>query len=104
LILMEVLLSSFHKIPFTCSYLPGKANLPALGLIYWLAFGIYAYSTAALEAWMYHEPVAWTIAIAGGAVILQRLAARRNRSLNEGLNIEYEDLPSPAVQSLGLNA
>lgn len=103
-ILMEVLLYSFHKIPFTCSYLPGKANLPALGLIYWLAFTVYAYSTASLEKWMYHEPVAWVIVIAAAVVILQRLIARRNRSAGGGFSIEYEDSPSPALLSLDLNS
>ncbi len=103
LILMEILLYAFHKIPFTCSHLPGKANLPALGVVYWLAFTLYAYSAASLERWMLHHPAAWIIAVAADIVVLQRLIARRNRALARGFSFEYEDPPWPAVQSLGLN-
>ena len=52
LILVELLLINFRKIPFTCSYQPGKANITVLGIFYWFAFTTYAYSMAALERWL----------------------------------------------------
>ncbi|HEV2245547.1 MAG TPA: hypothetical protein VGW37_02740 [Terriglobia bacterium] len=104
LILTELLLYSFHKIPFTCSHLPGKLNLPLTGAIYWIVFAIYAYSMASLEQWMLQAPLAWVIALAIEAVVLNRVMARRNRALTTGQGVEYEDRPVPAVQTLDLNA
>lgn len=51
LLLMELLLIDFHKIPFTCTYLPGKAHLLTRWVVYWFAFSIYGYQLAILEDW-----------------------------------------------------
>jgi hypothetical protein len=104
LILVELLLYSYHKIPFTCSHLPGKLNLPLTGAIYWFVFAFYAYSMASLEEWMFHVPVAWIVVLGMEAVILNRLMAHRKRALAAGQGVEYEDRPVPAVQTLDLNA
>lgn len=104
LILTELLLYSFRKIPFTCSHLPGKANLPLMGAIYWLVFAFYAYLMASLEKWMFNEPVAWIVVLGIEVIILNRIIAHRNRSLARGPGVEYEDQPIPAVQTLGLSA
>ena len=48
LILVELLLINFRKVPFTCSYQPGKAYITLLGLFYWFAFTTYAYTMARL--------------------------------------------------------
>ena len=45
----EAVLLGFSKIAFTCSYLPGKANVKLLGVFYVAAFTIYAYSMAVVE-------------------------------------------------------
>jgi hypothetical protein len=104
LILVEILLYSYHKIPFTCSHLPGKLNLPLTGALYWLVFAFYAYSMASLEVWMFHVPMAWIFVLAIEVVLLNRVMSRRKRSLAAGPGIEYEDRPIPAVQTLDLNA
>lgn len=104
LILVELLLFSYRKIPFTCSHLPGKLNLPLMGAIYWLVFTCYSYSMAALEEWMFHVPMAWIVVLGAEAVILNRLMAHRTRALATGQGVEYEDRPIPAVQTLDLNA
>ena len=57
ILLVEAMLLEFWKIPFTCSYPPGKANVTTLWIFYWLAFTTYAYSMASLEAWMVLKPV-----------------------------------------------
>ncbi|MGH9674794.1 MAG: hypothetical protein ACRD44_16570 [Bryobacteraceae bacterium] len=38
LVMIEILLARFEKIPFTCSYLPGKANLKVMFGVYWTVF------------------------------------------------------------------
>lgn len=103
LILMEILLYAFRKIPFACSYIPGKANLLVLGLVYWLAFTFYAYSMASLEKWMFHKPLIWVVAFGAEALILERIIALRNRFFANGFAFQYEDIPLVAIQSLHLN-
>jgi hypothetical protein len=51
-VLVEVALLRFDKIPFTCSYLPGKANLPYSAGLYFAAFATYstAMATAGFHA------------------------------------------------------
>ncbi|HEV2493747.1 MAG TPA: hypothetical protein VG204_11840 [Terriglobia bacterium] len=103
LALAELLLLRFFKIPFTCSFLPGKANITVLGVFYWFAFSIYAYSMASLEAWMIKHPLSllpfFALAISGLAALIRY----RNRVLDEGFQFVYEDEPEPAVRRLKLS-
>lgn len=104
LILMELLLCTFRKIPFTCSHLPGKANLPLMGAIYWLVFALYAYLMASLEKWILHQPLAWIAVFGMELVLLSRVVTYRKSTLADGLGVEYEDLPVSTVLTLDLNA
>jgi len=104
LILVEPLLYSERKIPFTCGYLPGKPTLPVADRVAWLALALYIFSMASLKEWVFHKPLVWAVAVAAGLVILNRIVAHRNRSFHAGLGVEYENRPAPAVQTLDLNA
>lgn len=103
-ILVEVLLLNFHKIPFTCTFLPGKANITLFGVLYFLAFTTYAYTMAALESWLLLSPVLMAIFVALTAPILWRLIAYRNQLLEEGTGFIFEDKAEPAVQTLDLSS
>jgi hypothetical protein len=103
-ILVEVLLLNFHKIPFTCTYLPGKANITMFGFLYFLAFTTYAYSMAALESWLLVSPVRMVVFVAFAAPVLWRLIAFRKQLLDEGTGFVFEDKPEPAVQTLDLSS
>jgi hypothetical protein len=101
-ILAYVSLYGFHKIPFTCSYLPGKsqANLmfvAAGGLLQAMGFGI-AYELRAL-----HDPAAYIIlfTILGIAAVgcWWRTAALANSEESE---VRFEEEETPAIQGLGL--
>ena len=50
-VLVEASLWRFEKIPFTCSYLPGRANLPYTAGLY---FGIFATYSSAMAAIGFH--------------------------------------------------
>jgi len=105
LVLARLLLVNFAKIPFTCSYLPGKANVKLLGAGYFLAFLIYAYYMADLEARLLQRP---SYLIVFSAAVLVWLAAwdwwatRRNRGAHRGFAFRFEDDPEPTVRTLGL--
>jgi hypothetical protein len=102
LLLMEGLLLGFRKIPFTCSYLPGKANLKVMWPFYWVGFSLYAFSTAGLEVWLWRTPwrfAAFVVAAAAALVVLVALRCRRAR---RGFELVYEEAPEPTVRTLDL--
>jgi len=103
LILVELLLMNFRKIPFTCIYQPGKANITLLGVFYWFAFTTYAYTMATLERWLLQDALRWIVFFVLVLVALLGLVLWRKTMLVEGLSILFEDDPSPEVQTLGLD-
>jgi len=102
LILIELLLVNFRKIPFTCSYQPGKANMSLLGALYWFAFTTYGYTMAALERWLMHSDTRWLVSFVLFFALLAVLKLRRKATSVSGVGITFEDLPNPEVQTLGL--
>jgi hypothetical protein len=103
LMLVELLLTNFRKVPFTCSYQPGKAYITVLGVFYWLAFTTYAYTMATLERWLLRDSARWIVFIFFTLLVLGGLILRRKTRLAHGLGLIYEDEPNPDVQTLGLS-
>jgi len=102
LILIELLLMNFRKIPFTCSYQAGKANITVLGVLYWFAFTSYAYTMATLELWLLHDDARWNGAVVLLLAVLGGLVVWRKTMIVDGSGLVYEDAPNPDVQTLGL--
>jgi hypothetical protein len=102
LILIELLLMNFRKIPFTCSYQPGKANITVLGILYCFAFTTYAYTMATLERWLLHDDARWAGFLVLMLVVLGGMVLWRKTLPIDGSGIVYEDEPNPEVQTLGL--
>jgi len=102
-LLAELCLARFSKIPFTCSYLPGKSGvhmvfLYSLGLFYIVTF------CTKYEQWALGNGrgIALMLALFGGALVLVRGAtALLARGAAEDLRFEEE--ADPAVQELGLS-
>jgi hypothetical protein len=103
LLLIELLLLNFHKIPFTCSYLPGKANITTRWFLYWLAFATYAYTMASVEIWALQRTVWMACFSVLGGVLLGVVFFYRNRLLDEGFTLVFEDQPEPVVRTLNLS-
>lgn len=100
LIIIERELSNTDTIPLTCSYLPGKRNILHTGIIYWLTvFGLTTILTA-FEAIGAANPVRAALAIGVLAMILFR--AQKRESSSEIPELRFEDMPEPAVATLGL--
>ena len=101
-ILCEVCLQNFRKIPFTCSYLPGKSrmHMAAMGvgpLLALSAMGV-AWERGALEDWgRYFEMIAVLSAVALLARLWAQFLAR-----SDDADLRFEEAISPAVQTLGL--
>jgi len=102
-ILVDILLLDFWKIPFTCSYPPGKANVTILWIFYWLAFTTYAYSMASLEAWMVRRPFRLIVFYAVVAVVWMGFQWYRKRWDQVGFTLVFDDAPDPVVRTLNLS-
>ena len=51
-VLVEILFWSFDKVPFTCSWFPGKVSLALLAGVYLYGFTEYGFRMADLERWI----------------------------------------------------
>jgi hypothetical protein len=102
LLLIEVLVMEFRKIPFTCSYPAGKANIPLLWLAYWTAFLLYALYMANLESWMVKHPRRLIPFYLIAAIIFGGFEWWRRRVDSLGVTLVFDDAADPAVLTLGL--
>ena len=56
-LLVEILLVTLRKIPFTCTYLPGRARVRTLWPFYLMSFTAYCYTLAGIELALLPTPV-----------------------------------------------
>ncbi len=100
LILVQVLFFSFHKVPFTCSYYPGKKNFAILMGIYLYGFTAYSSTMVALENWLsvdVHRLVGFVL-VALGLIFILSSARSRSRA-----RLIWEEQSEGQLQGLGLN-
>jgi CubicO group peptidase (beta-lactamase class C family) len=102
-ILAELCLHNFHKIPFTCSYLPGRsyAHMVCLGF---LGLLILISKGADVERRALENP-AGVIAMLGIFGILAAWARWRTSEMAKSPEgtLQFEEAPVPAILALGLN-
>jgi hypothetical protein len=102
LLLIEMLTMEFRKIPFTCSYPPGKTNMPLLWASYWMAFLIYAFEMARMESWMVKRPSRLIPFYLIVAIMFAGFEWWRRRADSVGVTLIFEDAADPVVLTLGL--
>jgi hypothetical protein len=103
ILLAYLSLHAFQKIPFTCSYRPGKsmfhmAFLAGLGLLLLLSRGV------ALESQALNQPAIYgqlLLVLASAAVVARWRKVALSRA--EWTIVQFEDLEAPAILSLGLH-
>ena len=103
LILMELLLLKLRKIPFTCSYVPGKARLNTRWVFYLMAFTTYADTMSRLELWVLESPLRLGVFCGLAFSVLGGLMALRNRLQAGGFALVFEEEPEPVVRTLNLS-
>jgi hypothetical protein len=99
---IELWLHDLQKIPFTCSYLPGKSNLHVtfvlclmlgLNVVYWGA-------SFELRALSDPHQCAWTVAV---LVLIAAIAwQRRAQAHKQRVELQFEAEMPPVITSLGL--
>jgi hypothetical protein len=100
IVLLEALLVSYDKVPFTCTYLPSE-NMKALAPIYAIAFVIGAVNFAGMQnsALQSGNPARVLITLAAAWAILRIMSVKRARLPY----VEFDEAPA-TYQRLGLNA
>jgi hypothetical protein len=102
-LLADRALYQFRKIPFACSYLPGKANLKLKLGIYGILFLFLADVGVQIEFWAMQKPARFLVLSA----VLLAAAVRANRQTAEFAaapdnRIQFEDLQPAEVFALDL--
>jgi hypothetical protein len=103
ILLVEVCLFTFHKIPFTCSYLPGKGSIHFAfwaGVLFFLRF---LHEAAELEGRLLREfpsSVLMIVMVALAAVAIRYLGSSREVLTTEVL---FEEAYPAEITGLGLN-
>jgi hypothetical protein len=95
LLLTELLLMRMCKVPFTCTYFPGRARMRTLWPFYIIGFVTYSYTAGALEAdVLLSSARAYTLACLSIACAITLLAAARALQLTRAAGLRFEE-PDP---------
>ena len=100
-ILVEVCMMGVSKIPFACSYLPGKTNLQYLFWGFAVVFLVVAMSLANLEVRVLGDPVKFAAIMAVLAAVGTVLWAV-NRQRARSAVLYYEELEPEVITTLGI--
>ncbi len=103
LLLIEVLVFRLDRMPFTCTYTPGKANLKLWWWVYLFGFTNYAYTMTELEQRLLRQPYLFIPFFAAWLAILVAAIAYRNRMVARlsAFRFEAEAAPAPEPLILG---
>jgi hypothetical protein len=101
-LLVEFFFFQFHKVPFTCSYLPAKSHLAFIAGAYLYGFTIYTFTMGRLDGYVAARPERIAEFFAAVVALLVGLALYRRKTQAHVPGIVYEDRGDPLVQQLNL--
>jgi hypothetical protein len=96
-LLIELMFWTFDKVPFTCSYFPGRTNLSILFVLYLYGFTNYSFHMADLELAIEHRAL-YAILFFTTAAVLLTLSWRRHPAPSA---VRF-DAGEPVIQTLDL--
>ena len=99
---MEVLFFRYHKIPFACSYLPGKAKVHLFWLLYFIAFVLYVSLVSTVEIALLQRPLYYLLFLTSSFMFILGLRLYQKTYLYSRWGLLYEDNPDPAMVTLSL--
>lgn len=95
-LLAEILSFSLDKVPFTCTYMPGKGKIVKLWPLYLTVFSIYTGGMASLETQLFRRG-GFTKAILVFTVLAATASFFRRRRASELLDLRFEEQPADAL-------
>jgi hypothetical protein len=101
---VEWLFLGFAKVPFTCTYQPGKANLRVTWPKYAAIFLVYCAWLPALASWLLTRPLAYGIALLLLLGARKALVRAGERSLARSGRLLFDDRAPAFVTGLDLQA
>jgi hypothetical protein len=101
-VLVEAQMAGLDKLPFTCSYVPGKANVKSWWTIYVTAYLIYVGGLCWLDLKILERPWLFVPFAVGAAGALWGIREYRRRRFNPDFRLVYDERPVPAVLTLEL--
>jgi len=92
LVLVEILLIRFRKMPFTCPYPPFQSHAPLMAVGYLFGFYVFESWLPELDRWFVLSPInaVWIIALLGS--VLAGLGWYRNQMLDMDKRLTFEDV------------
>jgi hypothetical protein len=102
MVTVNALLIWFRKIPFTCSYFPGKKSMAGMAGIFVITFYLYVFTMSRLQAQWMRAPAGLFVFFVFCAAVLAGLRRLEDRELRVDDVFIYEDQPDPVVRSLEL--
>jgi hypothetical protein len=100
ILVMEILLIRSLKIPFTCSYLPGKEKIQLFWLFYLIGFIAYINVMSRLELALLRSPLGFIYFYAVVLVAVIGIRAYQIHFLYRRNRLQYEDEPEPLMVGL----
>jgi hypothetical protein len=101
-VLVEVLLLGFEKLPFTCSHVSGKGDVKVFWPAYFIGFVMYAFAFAAFEARALRSRTSAVVLLVALLAALGGLAAHRRRVLSRRTAFVFEELSDATPVRLDL--
>ncbi len=103
LLLIEILIFRFDRIPFTCTYTPGSANLKLWWPAYLFGFTNYAYTMTELEQRLLRQPRFFIAFFTASLGLLGAIVTYRKRLIRRQPTLRYEAEVVPAAEPLRLS-
>jgi hypothetical protein len=91
MLLVDVLLIGLRKIPFACTYYPGRSRAPTLWPLFVVAFVVYAYVLAGTESAAMKNRLLLGVFLGSVAVVIAGLAHLRRLKLQRPPGLIYEE-------------
>jgi hypothetical protein len=99
-VVLEAVFLGYRKMPFACGFLPGDVKTVAPIAFAAFVFFSYQFSHLLLAALRTGAAPAFAVVLAGGFVTLRAIDAFRRRRPRP---FEFDEMPEPPTQRLGLN-
>ena len=96
-LLAEILTVRSGKLPFACTYLPGKSRIFALWPVHLLAFLIYAVVFAAIDVALSTRPSKLVLFCVAATIAAQLVVVMRNRALRALTSLRFEEEDANAI-------